>query len=187
MRSAASSPRHARSHAQQSAPTAGAAKAEPRSEVTGEGESADPLDACKFIVSLSAGWDAAGSLGPKPPYRWRTVARLAMDVARYAVLKAERRSEAAGECSPGPWRVEENRRENNYQIESSSPHLSATVAVVLGRIGSPTGLADSILIAAAPELLEAAKQVIAWPTVGTPGHEPFEALRVAIARAEGRR
>lgn len=105
-----------------------------------------------------------------------------------AAPKAEPRSEVTGEAgTPGPWRVEENRHENNYQIESSSPRLSATVAVVLGRLGSPAGLADSRLIAAAPDLLEAAKQVIAWPTVGQPGHEPFEALRGAIAKAEGRR
>lgn len=34
------------------------------------------------IVNLSAGWDDEGSTGPKEPFSWETVARVALDYAR---------------------------------------------------------------------------------------------------------
>ena len=37
------------------------------------------------IVNLSAGWDEDGSLGPKEPYTWETVGRLALDYAKAAL------------------------------------------------------------------------------------------------------
>ena len=37
------------------------------------------------IVALSAGWDEAGSTGPKEPLSWETVGRMAMDYARAAL------------------------------------------------------------------------------------------------------
>jgi hypothetical protein len=48
----------------------------------------DLLEVCDYITALSAGWDEDGSLGPREPLSWETVARMAMDVARYAALKA---------------------------------------------------------------------------------------------------
>jgi len=39
-------------------------------------------DILRDIVSLSAGWDANGSTGPRPPLSWEDVARFAMDMAR---------------------------------------------------------------------------------------------------------
>lgn len=47
------------------------------------------VEAFKFIADLSAGWDADGSLGPKPPLSWETVARISLDVARSMVAQSE--------------------------------------------------------------------------------------------------
>jgi len=40
-------------------------------------------------ANLSAGWDEHGSLGPKEPYSWESIARMAMDYARAAIFKAK--------------------------------------------------------------------------------------------------
>jgi hypothetical protein len=48
------------------------------------------LERHRKIVALSAGWDEDGSLGPRRPYSWETVARLAMDYARAAIAAAEK-------------------------------------------------------------------------------------------------
>lgn len=53
------------------------------------------VQALTHIASLSAGWDADGSLGPKPPLSWESVARLSMDLARAALAKAEGKQSAA--------------------------------------------------------------------------------------------
>lgn len=37
------------------------------------------------IIALSAGWDDEGSTGPKEPFCWETIARVAMDYARSAL------------------------------------------------------------------------------------------------------
>lgn len=37
------------------------------------------------IVNLAAGWDEDGATGPKEPFCWETVARVAMDYARTAL------------------------------------------------------------------------------------------------------
>lgn len=39
----------------------------------------------RLIEGLSAGWDEHGSTGPREPYSWETVARMAMDYARAAL------------------------------------------------------------------------------------------------------
>ena len=49
------------------------------------GEAKDPLYWCRQIEALASGWDADGAIGPKPPYEWETVARMAMDYARAAL------------------------------------------------------------------------------------------------------
>ena len=46
------------------------------------------VEALQHIAGLSAGWDADGSLGPKSPLSWESVARVSMDVARAALQKA---------------------------------------------------------------------------------------------------
>ena len=46
------------------------------------------------IVDLSAGWDEEGSLGPKDPYTWETVGRLALDYAK-AGLRAESQADTS--------------------------------------------------------------------------------------------
>ena len=39
------------------------------------------------IMNLSAGWDNEGSIGPKEPFTWETVARIAIDYAKSAINK----------------------------------------------------------------------------------------------------
>jgi hypothetical protein len=57
--------------------------------------------------------------------------------------------------TPGPWRAVDTG--DGYTIESSSREMSATVAEITAR-RSVTGAADARLIAAAPDLLDLAKQ-----------------------------
>ena len=40
---------------------------------------------CVEIVGLASGWDEHGALGPKAPYCWETVGRVAMDYANAAL------------------------------------------------------------------------------------------------------
>lgn len=47
----------------------------------------DQTESFQFINDLSAGWDDSGSTGPKAPFRWETVARMSMDIARAALAK----------------------------------------------------------------------------------------------------
>lgn len=47
-----------------------------------------PLEWHQRIVDLAAGWDEDGATGPKVPYRWETVALMAMDYARAALIDA---------------------------------------------------------------------------------------------------
>jgi hypothetical protein len=44
---------------------------------------------CEAIVALSSGWDEDGSLGPSNGLSWESVGRMALDLARAAVTKAE--------------------------------------------------------------------------------------------------
>ena len=41
--------------------------------------------ALQAILDLSAGWDEHGSTGPKVPWSWESVGRMAMDYARAAL------------------------------------------------------------------------------------------------------
>lgn len=47
----------------------------------------DTREACNDIVALAAGWDEDGATGPKEPYSWESIARMAMDYAHYAITK----------------------------------------------------------------------------------------------------
>lgn len=63
--------------------------------------------------------------------------------------------------TPGPWQAAE--AGGGYNIESRSPEMSATVAVICAR-RSVTGEADAHLIAAAPDLLAALERLDAKAT-----------------------
>lgn len=87
--------------------------------------------------------------------------------------------------TPGPW------RRNGYQIEG--PRLGFVIATATSpRIGwaprtHEEALANARLIAAAPDLLAAAKRIAASMIQhGTESHDPkaWDALQDAIAKAE---
>lgn len=59
--------------------------------------------------------------------------------------------------TPGPWRAED--AHDGYEIVSSSPQMSGTVAVLSAR-RSVTGAADARLIAAAPETTDALRKLV---------------------------
>jgi hypothetical protein len=61
---------------------------------------------------------------------------------------------SATKHTPGPWRWA-NDGGDGYAIHSSSKKMSATVALVTARVGSETAIADSRVLAAAPEMLAA--------------------------------
>ena len=89
--------------------------------------------------------------------------------------------------TPGPWRVEAHFL--GYDIVSSSPQMSATVATTAAR-PSITGEADARLIAAAPDLLDALKGMVGLIQL-IQGREPdlqknhrFIAAMEVIAKAE---
>jgi hypothetical protein len=47
------------------------------------------LEAHRQIVALISGWDEDGALGPIRPLSWESVGRIAADLARAAIAKAE--------------------------------------------------------------------------------------------------
>lgn len=49
----------------------------------------DLLDVLKQIASYEGDGDKDGMFLPKPPYSWETVARIAVDLARAAIAKAD--------------------------------------------------------------------------------------------------
>ena len=44
---------------------------------------------CVEIVGLASGWDEHGAIGPKEPFCWETVGRVAMDYANAALKDAD--------------------------------------------------------------------------------------------------
>lgn len=86
--------------------------------------------------------------------------------------------------TPGPWRV--------YPAGSSVPHYDVCPRVVADK---PSGRcahedpsdADAALIAAAPDLLQAAQDALAWidPTLNEHAQGVVDDLRAAIAKARG--
>ena len=63
-------------------------------------------DKLQHIVGLSAGWDGEGSLGPREPHSWETVARMAMDLARAGLNDLAAQSEQSAAPVPEPWQHE---------------------------------------------------------------------------------
>ena len=51
------------------------------------------IERLNWIVNLASGWDEDGALGPKEPYSWETVARMAMDLARAALSHPDTKEE----------------------------------------------------------------------------------------------
>ena len=93
--------------------------------------------------------------------------------------------------TPGPWSLAAAAGERQYRIEGYG-NPSGTVAIVLARVGSATGLADARLIAAAPELLAALENIAAGlaDTKSTPNRrmtritkqQAHEIARAALAK-----
>lgn len=92
--------------------------------------------------------------------------------------------------TPAPWRAEV--ASDGYDILSSSPEMSATVAITAARPHSLTGQADARLIAAAPELLDALKgmvglvQLIQARELDLQENHRFVTALEVITKAEGR-
>jgi hypothetical protein len=90
--------------------------------------------------------------------------------------------------TPGKWIARKSKLLNAYAIETDDRRVAVTpyddrVAI------SPTGEADARLIAAAPELLAACKEMLA--SDGLIGNQPsvwqaVQHMRAAIYKAEGR-
>lgn len=91
------------------------------------------------------------------------------------------------EHTQGPWKVSRNgnRREGGFNIGQHPAHLQpdgSTYSLLIA--GAVRRSEDARLIAAAPDLLEAAKLVVArWETGDLA--EAVRSLSVAIAKAEG--
>jgi len=99
--------------------------------------------------------------------------------------------------TPGPWAINNPDHENFVTIGSSSVRNIADVWAINGDCTEDERDANACLIAAAPELLEAAKLVLAWYEAeddhsNTNFYQRMEmcrtseaALRSAIAKATG--
>jgi hypothetical protein len=94
--------------------------------------------------------------------------------------------------TPGPWKRNENRNDC-LEVVRDSPHKEI-VCWVTGSVSNAEAMGDLHLIAAAPDLLEAAKQIVSNLCDGCtmPTHcegvlicEQTAALKKAIAKAEG--
>ena len=81
------------------------------------------------------------------------------DLAR-AILKMPNTGTTEGKHTPGPWSVEADKARNNLVVSSDT--TGDVVCEVVSEPGSdPVAEANARLIAAAPELLEAAAHVLA--------------------------
>jgi hypothetical protein len=81
------------------------------------------------------------------------------DLAR-AILKIPDTSTTKGSRTPGPWSVEADKARNNLVVSSDT--TGDVICEVVSEPGSdPVAEANARLIAAAPELLEAAAHVLA--------------------------
>lgn len=91
---------------------------------------------------------------------------------------------AAVRPTPGPWEIRDGLI---YGIEDGASYLVCDV------VGDPSAAvneqdeANARLIAAAPELMEACKQMLKWIDCGCdPSGKSLASARAAIAKAEGR-
>ncbi len=97
--------------------------------------------------------------------------------------------------TPGPWipRPSAHQREYSHWIETATREtgqIHGTIAAVLNA-GHPETEANACLIAAAPDLLAAAKRALLafelmFPSRPVSDHEPMRMLDAAIAKAEGK-
>jgi hypothetical protein len=78
--------------------------------------------------------------------------------------------------TPGPWRVSKD----TQSVVSRDAYICRARMMRLGQ-----GVANAYLIAAAPELLDALKDMLEGGLEG-PTSQAIEAARAAIAKAEGR-
>jgi hypothetical protein len=88
--------------------------------------------------------------------------------------------------TPGPWHAMDPKGALNFNFVIVSEHREDAVVACTGG-DMPEEEANARLIAAAPELLEAARLSLAWLTAA--GYQdvlPTGALEAAIAKAEGR-
>jgi hypothetical protein len=84
-----------------------------------------------------------------------------------------------GQHTPAPWTLEEHDHEPAVLIGNGTIEIARIYCTDF-----PAGKADSLLIAAAPELLEAARNLLdAWDKTN---ESLRQALRRAIAKAEGK-
>jgi hypothetical protein len=90
--------------------------------------------------------------------------------------------------TPGPWRISDGVSSHVYLIDGRIDGQSSAVAeIVFAHARNP---ADARLIAAAPDLLAALRDVLRIATaasIGVSGNQPrLDRARAAIAKAEGR-
>ena len=98
--------------------------------------------------------------------------------------------------TPGPWRVRRASDGRPYQIETDEPvPVAITSWGGILRRASSEGEANARLIAAAPDMLEALRALLALPGMGYTRRirgqnekfcDVFDAAHAAIAKAEGR-
>jgi|SRR6185369_10158918 len=98
----------------------------------------------------------------------------------YKDLKLMNNTQKHTQHTPGPWAV--NRSGNRIMVDTR-----------METICQANGVANARLIAAAPELLEALQQVIAWNMTASTERDwtsyrlaMIEQVRAAIARAQGK-
>lgn len=81
--------------------------------------------------------------------------------------------------TPGPWKA--------FDVPSGPFSLSSIEGDIMTiRGGMKPTKHDAALIAAAPELLALAKEILAWARGGESDFSAFDDLETAIAKAEGR-
>ena len=88
--------------------------------------------------------------------------------------------------TPGPWIADSA---GTVRAQCDAQPLPYVVAVVLGDadVGKGRGDANASLIAAAPDLLKALRDLLDWNVAMDPDHDcdEFDAARAAIAKATG--
>jgi len=99
--------------------------------------------------------------------------------------------------TPGPWHAVSIRGSYAWRVTRDPANARGDIATVIAGLGSTSVEADASLIAAAPELLEALKQILTWADPfmvhALPGGieaarehaREIEAIRALLAKIEG--
>lgn len=87
--------------------------------------------------------------------------------------------------TPGPWKIEERQIDDYYVNIQAKVETIAAVLTMDPVYPTKKEMANARLITAAPDLLEALKELVAVPNKHRPDRVWDEA-RAAIAKAEGR-